>query len=130
MSDLFAAKASTYRPMRAKFLADANFDLVILVAAKRRELAFDYQTALEAGLIGQQDPGVLAIAAREGRVLLTHDVRTMPQHFASFIGEHTSAGVLLVPQSLTRRHVVEDLLLIWTALEAEEWTDRIMSLPL
>jgi predicted nuclease of predicted toxin-antitoxin system len=116
--------------MRPKFLADANFDLVILVAAKRRELAFDYQTALEAGLIGQQDPGVLAIAAREGRVLLTHDVRTMPQHFASFIGEHTSAGVLLVPQSLTRRHVVEDLLLIWTALEAEEWTDRIMSLPL
>ena len=66
--------------MRAKFLADANFDLVILVAAKRRELAFDYQTALEAGLTGQQDSGVLAIAAREGHVLLTHDVRTMPQH--------------------------------------------------
>jgi hypothetical protein len=76
--------------MRAKFLADANFDLVILVAAKRRELAFDYQTALEAGLTGRQDPDVLAVAAREGRVLLTHDVRTMPQHFASFIGEHTS----------------------------------------
>ena len=46
MSDLFAAKASTFRSMRAKFLADANFDQVILVAAKRRELAFDYQTAL------------------------------------------------------------------------------------
>jgi hypothetical protein len=130
MSDLCAAKASTFRPMRAKFLADANFDLVILVAAKRRELAFDYQTALEAGLTGQQDPGVLATAAREGRVLLTHDVRTMPQHFASFIGEHTSAGVLLVPQSLPRRQVVEDLLLVWTAMEAEEWTNRIMSFPL
>ena len=116
--------------MRAKFLADANFDLVILVAVKRRELAFDYQTALEAGLTGQQDPGVLAIAAREGRVLLTHDVRTMPQHFASFIGEHTSAGVLLVPQSLPRRQVVEDLCLVWTAMEVEEWTNRIMSLPL
>ena len=64
---------------------------------KRRELAFDYQTALEAGLTGQQDPGVLAIAAGEGRVLLTHDVRTITQHFASFIGAHTSAGVLLVP---------------------------------
>jgi hypothetical protein len=116
--------------MRAKFLADANFDLVILVAAKRRELAFEYQTALEAGLTGQQDPGVLAIAAREGRVLLTHDVRTVSQHFASFIGEHTSAGVLLVPQSLPRRQVVEDLLLVWTAMEAEEWSNRIMSLPL
>jgi hypothetical protein len=78
--------------MRAKFLADANFDLVMLVAAKRRELAFDYQasagswfeTALEAGLTGVQDPDVLAVAAWEGRALLTHDVRTMPQHFASF----------------------------------------------
>ena len=81
-------------------------------------------------MTGQQAPGVLAVAAREGRVLLTHDVRTMPQHFASFIEEHTSAGVLLVPQSLSRRHVVKDLLLVWTAMEAEEWTNRIMSLPL
>lgn len=116
--------------MSAEFLADANFDLVILVAAKRRELAFDYQTALAAGLTGLQDPDVLAVAARAERVLLTHDVRTMPQHFASFIGEHTSAGVLLVPQSLPRRHVVEDLLLVWLAMEAEEWTNRIMSFPL
>jgi hypothetical protein len=28
--------------MRAQFLADANFDLVILVAAKRGELAFNF----------------------------------------------------------------------------------------
>jgi hypothetical protein len=106
--------------MRAKYLADANFDLVILVAAKRRALAFDYQTALEAGLTDRQDPDELTVAAREGRVLLTNDVRTMPQHFASFIGEHTSAGVLLVPQSLPRQQVVEDLLLVWTAMETED----------
>ena len=116
--------------MRAKFLADANFDLVIVAAAKRREPAFDFQTAQEAGLTGLKDPEVLAIAAREERVLLTHDVRTMPEHFAAFIGEHTSAGVLLVPQSLLRRQVVEDLLLIWVAMEAEEWINRIMSFPL
>jgi len=106
--------------MRAKFLADANFDLVILVALKRREPAVDFQTAREAGLTGLKDPDVLAIAAREGRVLLTHDVRTMPQHFAAFIAEHTSAGVLLVPQSLPRRRVVDDLHLIWAAMEAED----------
>jgi Domain of unknown function (DUF5615) len=130
MSDLFASRASTFRLMRAKFLADANFDLVILVASKRRELAFEYQAALEAGLTGLQDPDMLAVAARQARVLLTHDIRTMPQHFASFIREHTSAGVLLVPQSLPRRHVVEDLLLVWSAMEATEWTNRIMSFPL
>lgn len=73
---------------------------------------------------------MLVVAAREGRVLLTHDVRTMPQHFASCIREHTSTGVLLVLQSLPRRRVVEDLLLVWIAMKAEEWTNRIMSLSL
>jgi len=116
--------------MRAKFLADANFDLVILAVARRREPALDFQIAQAAGLAALEDPEVLAIAAREGRVLLTHDVRTMARHFAAFIGEHTSAGVLLVPQSLPRRRVVEDLLLIWVAMEAEEWINHIMSFPL
>ena len=116
--------------MRTKFLADANFDLVILVAARHREPALDFQTAQEAGLAGMEDPEVLAVAAQEGRVLLTHDVRTMPRHFAMFISEQTSAGVVLVPQSLPRRRAVEDLLFIWVAMDAEEWINRIMSLPL
>jgi hypothetical protein len=116
--------------MRAKFLADANFDLVILAAAKRREPGLDFQTAQDTGLAGMEDPDVLAVAAQAGRVLLTHDVRTMPRHFAAFISEHTSTGVILIPQSLPRRQVVEDLLLIWGAMEAEEWINRIMSLPL
>lgn len=116
--------------MSVRFLADANFDLVILAAAKRREPALDFQTAPGVGLAGLEDPAVLAVAAQEGRVLLTHDVRTMPRHFAAFIGEQTSAGVLLVPQSLPRRQVVEDLLVIWVAMEAEEWINRIMSFPL
>ena len=116
--------------MRASFLADANFDLVILSAIKRREPAFDFQTAHEAGLAGLEDPDVLAVAAQSGRVLLTHDVRTMSRHFASFITQQMSSGVLLVPQSLPRRDVVEDLLLMWVALDSEEWINRIMSLPL
>ena len=56
MSDSLASKANACSPMRAKFLADANFDLVILAAAKRREPAFDFQTAQEAGLTSLQDP--------------------------------------------------------------------------
>ena len=116
--------------MRANFLADANFDLVILSAVKRREPDFDFQTAHEAGLAGLADPDVLAVAAQSGRVLLTHDVRTMPRYFASFIEEQISSGVLLIPQSLPRRDVVEDLLLLWIAMDSEEWNNRIMSLPL
>ena len=76
------------------------------------------------------DPGVLARAAKEGRVLVTHDRKTMPWHFADFIAQETSPGLLIIPQSLPVAVAVEDLLLIWSATDAEEWRDRILILPL
>jgi hypothetical protein len=41
-----------------------------------------------------------------------------------------SSGVIVIPQKLPVRAEVEDLLLIWTASEAEEWVNRIQILPL
>jgi hypothetical protein len=69
-------------------------------------------------------------AAEEGRLLVSHDYRTMPTHFAIFVTTRTSAGVLLVSQALPLAEVVEDLLLIWEASEAEEWINRFDTLPL
>jgi hypothetical protein len=54
----------------------------------------------------------------------------MPRHFAEFIAKQSSAGVLIIPQSLPITQVVEELILIWSATEAEEWINRIFSLPL
>jgi hypothetical protein len=76
------------------------------------------------------DPEVLARAAREGRILVTHDRKTMPRHFSIFITMATSAGVLIVPQHLPVAAVVDDLLLIWYTTEAEEWLNQIRFLPL
>src|SRR5207244_8584922 len=42
----------------------------------------------------------------------------------------TAAGVIVVPQHLPLGEVADDLILIWTATEAEEWTDRIVYLPI
>jgi predicted nuclease of predicted toxin-antitoxin system len=56
---------------------DENFDHHILRALVRRLPQIDALTVPTAGLAGADDPTVLAWAAREGRVLLTHDVRTM-----------------------------------------------------
>lgn len=116
--------------MTVRFQVDANLNQVILWAVRRREPAVDFQTATEAGLAGLRDPGVLALAARDGRVLVTHDRKTMPQHFAEFITTAISAGVLIIPQHLSVAAAVEDLLLIWHATEAEEWINQIRSLPL
>jgi hypothetical protein len=90
----------------------------------------DFQTALVGGVIGLTDPDVLAKAATEGRVVVTHDHRTMIRHFKEFIVHKQSAGLLVVRQSLPIHVVVEDLLLINAATEPDEWINRMAFLPL
>lgn len=116
--------------MKVRFQADADLNQVILLATIRRESAIDFQTAMTGELAGVADPEVLAIAAKDGRVLVTHDRKTMPRHFAEFIARETSPGLLVIPQSLSVAAAVEDLILIWSATEAEEWVNRISILPL
>jgi len=116
--------------MSVRFQADADLSHVIVKATLRREPGIDFQTAQAAGLVGLRDPEVLALTARTGRILVTHDRKTMPTHFAAFIEHTSSSGVIVIPQKLSVRAAVEDLLLIWTASEAEEWRNRIQVLPL
>jgi hypothetical protein len=116
--------------MQVRFQADADLNQIIVKAALRREPGLDFQTAQTAGLAGLKDLEVLAIAASAGRVLVTHDRKTMPMYFAQFIETNVSAGVLIIPQKLSISQTVEELILIWGATEAEEWINRIYVLPL
>ena len=116
--------------MKVRFQADADLNQAILQGTTRRELVIDFQTAHEAGLSSLGDPEVLAIASSDGRVLVTHDQKTMPTHFGRFITTHTSPGVLVIPQHLPVSSAIEELTLIWSATEAEEWKNRICYLPL
>ena len=116
--------------MKVRFQADADLNQIILLAVIRREPTIDFQTAIAAGLTGMADPEVLARATNDGRVLVTHDRKIMLRHFSEFIAHETSPGLLVVPQSISVATVVEDLILIWSATEAEEWVNRIGFLPL
>jgi len=116
--------------MNVRFQADADLNHIIVKATLRREPSIDFQTAHVANLAGIGDPEVLALTAQAGRVLVTHDRKTMPKAFAEFIVHTSSSGVVVIPQKLSVRVAMEDLLLIWTASEAEEWINRIQVLPL
>ncbi len=77
------------------------------------------------------DIEVLDLAARQQRVLVSHDIGTMPIHFRAFRNTgNRSAGVFLLPQILDVRTAIEELLLIWLVSEAFEWEDRLTWLPL
>jgi len=72
----------------------------------------------------------LELGAALGRVIVTHDVRTMPSHFQTFINERACAGVILAPTRIAIGDAIEDLLLIRQASEAEEWINQMRRLPL
>jgi hypothetical protein len=116
--------------MSLRFQADADLNQTIVSGVIRREPAIDFQTAILAGLEGVSDPDVLAQVAKEDRVLVTHDRRTMPNHFAKFMTNTISPGLIVVPQSLSIATVIDDLILIWSATEVKEWKNRIVMLPL
>ena len=64
--------------MKLRFLADADLNKAIVTGALRREPSLDFLTAHAAGLRGMKDPEVLALAAKQRRVLVSHDAGTMP----------------------------------------------------
>lgn len=116
--------------MQPRFLADADLNFIIIAALQRRFPEIDFKSALGAGLQGLDDLEVLARAATEGRVLVTHDQSTMPDNFARFIETATSAGVIIAPQSRAPSEIVEDLALIWMASDAAEYANRLLYLPM
>lgn len=115
--------------MRPRFQADENLNAKIIAGLLRREPSLDFQTAKAAKLVGLPDPEVLSVAARENRILVSHDQESLPDHFSRFIEKSTSAGLLIVSQKLDIGDSIEQILLVWTASEAEEWINRIGYLP-
>jgi predicted nuclease of predicted toxin-antitoxin system len=60
--------------VKIKFLADASLNHAIVSGVIRVEPSIDFASANSIGLEGVDDDEVLAIAAREGRIIVTHDL--------------------------------------------------------
>lgn len=116
--------------MIIRYQADADLNQAIVTGVLRKDPNIDFQTAYEAQLAGLSDLEVLALATEEKRILVTHDRKTMPYHFAQFILTHQSSGVLIVSKRLEIEIVINELILIWSASIAEEWTNRLAKIPL
>jgi Domain of unknown function (DUF5615) len=115
--------------MKLKFQADADLRDPIVSGVKRREPMIDFKTANEAQLEGVPDPEVLAKAADEGRMLVSHDVNTMPKHFTEFIKTRTSPGVVLINQGVPYSEAIDGLIHLWITADAEEWENVLSFLP-
>lgn len=116
--------------MRPRFQADADLNQKILAGLLRRQPDVSFLTAAQGAIVGLPDPAVLARATSSDRVLVSHDFGTMPRHFESLLLSSSSAGLILLPQSLDIGTAIENLLLIWELTEHSEWRNRKIYLPL
>jgi predicted nuclease of predicted toxin-antitoxin system len=113
-----------------KFLADENFDNAILRGLLRRRSTIDIVRVQDTELYGANDPMVLAWAAQEDRVLLTHDVSTITRYaYERVAKEQTMPGVIEVIAGSQVGQVIEDLLLLLECLEDGELANQIYYLP-
>ena len=116
--------------MKAKFLADEVLRRAVVLGVRRREPTISFVTSSDVGARGMDDAAVLKMAAQHGRIVVSHDVRTMPNHFRAFVEREAHPGLILVPQRLKLSTTIEDIVLLWLASEPAEWANRICFLPL
>ena len=114
-----------------RLAVDEDFNNRILRGVLRRQPNLDSVRAQDAGLQGRGDPEVLEWAAREGRVLLSHDVTTMRQHAYDRIARGLPMpGVFEVSQVVPIGVAVEEILLLAECSNEGEWEGQVRFLPL
>jgi len=114
-----------------RFLADENFNHSIIRGLLLRSPTLDIVRVQDIGLSGANDPDILARAARENRVLLTHDVNTITHYaFERIEAGEPMPGVFEVRRGVSIGQVIDDLLLIAECSEEGEWEGQVRYLPL
>jgi uncharacterized protein DUF5615 len=112
-------------------LADQNFNEHIVDGLMRRLSTLDVVLAREVDLTEAPDPVVLQWAAMQGRVLLTHDRRTVPA-FARLRVEARlpMPGIFLVSDDMPIGYAIEELLIAVQCLSKDECDGIIRFFPL
>lgn len=112
-------------------VADENFNNNIVRGLLRQKPDLDIVRVQDVGLRGREDPVILEWAAREGRVLLTHDAATMAHYAYERVKQgKPMPGIIEVADDLPIKRVIEDLLLLAEYSERGEWEGQVIYLPL
>jgi hypothetical protein len=112
-------------------VADENFNNDILRGLLRGNPSLDIVRIQDVGLVKAPDPDVLEWAAKENRVLLTHDRNTIPRFaYERVANGKRMPGVIDVDRSVPMGIAIEDILLLAVLSDSGELEGRIVYLPL
>lgn len=112
-------------------LSDENFNGDIVRGMFLRQPNLDLLRVQDVGLREVDDPAILAWAAMNGRILLTHDRATMPDFaYDRLVAKEQMAGMFVVNDRMPIRQAIDELILLIDCSEQEEWQGIVLYLPL
>jgi predicted nuclease of predicted toxin-antitoxin system len=112
-------------------LSDENFNGDIIRGLFLRQPSLDLLRVQDVGLREADDPGILAWAAMNERILLTHDRATMPDFaYNRLVAGELMTGLLVVNDRMQIRQAIDELLLLVECSAQVEWKGVVLYLPL
>ena len=112
-------------------LIDHDFNDRILHGLRLRVPKLDAVVARTIGFEQTPDVALLAWAAAEKRIVLSHDVQTMPGFAIARVRRgDPMPGLVVVPQRVPIGQAVEELTMLVLCSDQSEWQNLIIYLPL
>ena len=114
-----------------RFLTDEDFDKRLLTGIRRRLPHLDIVRVQDVGLRTRGDAAIVAWAAGEGRLVLTHDAATMPKTANDRVaGGLPMPGIVVVNKDLPIGLNIDEIIIVATASFDGEWETKTIYLPL
>ena len=114
-----------------RLLADENFNGDIVRGLLLRKADFDIVRVQDVGLSGADDPDILAWAAENNRIVLTHDRASMSDHaYARVAAGEAMSAVFILNDRFAVGQAIEEIMLMDACTEQAEWNGGAVHVPL
>ena len=114
-----------------RLLSDENFNGDLVRGLLRQDLQLDLVRVQDVGLMQTPDSDILEWAANQNRLLLSHDVSTIPPAaYQRVIEGKPMPGVLIVPDQMLMRQAIAEILFLTRGVEPDECEGQVLFLPL
>lgn len=114
-----------------KFLTDENFESTILRGLLRRNPEIDIVRVQDHGLSNTDDPIILEWAAKNDRIVLTHDLRTMPDFAYKRVSNNQKMpGIIVMRPDIRIGTAIDNILLVAECMTPEELEGGVLRLPM
>ena len=114
-----------------RLLIDENFNHRILRGLRLRLPNLDYIVVQETELRGLKDRPLLAWAAEHDRILVTHDLATIPKNaYQRVRAGQQMPSVIAISKAVPIGQAIDELMIVIECLTPDECLNQVVHIPL